>query len=236
MFCAIACLVSPNKEYDVFIQASPSKGSTFEELSAILINVGEHTLVPESITINGIHGHHVKYTAGNERYYELRFRNPFNHQEYAQLTILISCPETCSDFPTKETHAIDSLIAGIRIDPITKRSTQWCSSLHVQKKTSVSTLQSRESPLLFRERGTAPRKPYCPEKGIRSRESFWKRKKPPGNQPSAHHILLSLGKRRPFYPFLRSKTRKYIKKERALYQNARSKIALASHFDTTKSF
>ena len=32
MFCAIACLVSPNKEYDVFIQASPSKGSTFEEL------------------------------------------------------------------------------------------------------------------------------------------------------------------------------------------------------------
>ena len=90
--------------------------------------------------------------------------------------------------------------------------------------------------LLSRERGTAPRKPYCPEKGIRSRESFWKRKKPPGNQPSAHHILLSLGKRRPFYPFLRSKTRKYIKKERALYQNARSKIALASHFDTTKSF
>jgi len=119
MFCAIACLVSPNKEYDVFIQASPSKGSTFEELRAILINAGEHTLVPESITINGIHGHHVKYTAGNERYYELRFRNPFNHQEYAQLTILISCPETCSDFPTKETHAIDSLIAGIRIEPIT---------------------------------------------------------------------------------------------------------------------
>lgn len=163
MFCAIACLVSPNKEYDVFIQASPSKGSTFEELSAILINAGEHTLVPESITINGIHGHHVKYTAGNERYYELRFRNPFNHQEYAQLTILISCPETCSDFPSKETHAIDSLIAGIRIEPITKSSTQWCSSLHVQKKTSVSTLQSRESP-------TVPRKGYCSAKALLSRE------------------------------------------------------------------
>ena len=103
MFCAIACLVSPNKEYDVFIQASPSKGSTFEELRAILINAGEHTLVPESITINGIHGHHVKYTAGNERYYELRFRNPFNHQEYAQLTILISAavqlhPYSSQDF------------------------------------------------------------------------------------------------------------------------------------------
>ena len=113
------CLISPNKEYSVFIQAASSKGSTFEELRAILINAGEHTLVPESITINGIHGHHVKYTAGNERYYELRFRNPFNHQEYAQLTILISCPETCNDFPTKETHAIDSLIAGIRLEPIT---------------------------------------------------------------------------------------------------------------------
>jgi len=29
---------------------------------------------------------------------------------------------------------------------------------------------------------------------------------------------------------------KYIKKERALYQNARSNMALASHFDTKKSF
>ena len=81
-----------------------------------------------------------------------------------------------------------------------------------------------KAPLLFRERGTAPRKPYCPAKGVRSRESFWKRKMAPGNQPSAHRILLYLSQRGPFYPIFCSKTRKYIKKERALYQNARSKM------------
>lgn len=82
----------------------------------------------------------------------------------------------------------------------------------------------RKLPLLFRERGTAPRKPYCPAKGIRSHESFWKRKKAPGNQPSAHRILLFLSQRGSLYPILHSKTRKYIKKERALYQNARSNM------------
>jgi len=40
----------------------------------------------------------------------------------------------------------------------------------------------------------------------------------------------------PFNPKNTQIDSKYIKKERALYQNARSNMALASHFDTKKSF
>lgn len=112
------CLVSPNKEYDVFIQASPAKGSTFDDLSAILRNTGDHTQVPDPVTINSIHGHHVKYKAGNEQYYELRLRNPFNDQEYAQLTLLFSCSEK-NDKPRQDTFAVNSIVEGIQLEPIT---------------------------------------------------------------------------------------------------------------------
>ncbi len=75
----------------------------------------------------------------------------------------------------------------------------------------ISKYNPAKGPLLFRERGTIPRK--LPEK------------KKSARQPAeCDHILLRLGKRGPFHPILRSKIRKYIKKERALYQNARSNM------------